>query len=378
MERHIFYITFISLLFCACSSSVTNVTNIAMDDSLIVVLDKEKVTEKRTVKLSEIVEDFQIIRFETKDESFFKANWMYFSDNYICIRQDGAPIKLFRKSGKYIGNVGGFGQGPGEYQFIYDVLLDEKGKSIYVMPYVSDYVLQYDLTGKLIDKISFGEKLNKGRLFLSSNDVLSVVHLAFRDLDCKFTGANVQLQNKDSIQYVYMEDLASNMTNEQGIRTGFDDEIWSYRNTSAFPFMMTHADTLYHYDSQKNIIQATFTMPVDQEKKGDCFFIFNEWPHYYFINVVGKNSMNILVDKELEMGYQVDFVNDFMGNMKVYPRTQDGYFHQNWEPGALKEELEKTLSSGDCPEEQKEKLQNLMQTLHENDNNVLFIGKLKQ
>ena len=115
----------------ACNSSVQNVTTVKLNDNSIVVLDEEKVTEKKTVKLSELIENFQIIRFEDKDEAFFKANWLYFSDNYICVRQSAAPIKFFEKSGQYIGNVGNVGQGPGEYKFIYDVLVDEKAQSFF-------------------------------------------------------------------------------------------------------------------------------------------------------------------------------------------------------------------------------------------------------
>ncbi len=377
--RNVIYIISISLLLYSCSSSVQNVTTVKLDDAQIVVLDEAKVTEKKTVKLSDLVEDFQVVRFDNKDEAFFKAFWMYFSDNYICIRQSGNPIKLFDKSGRYLGNVGNIGQGPGEYNHIYDILLDEKGQSIYVTPIVSDNVLHYDLTGKYIDKLRFGEKINKGRIFLSPDaSTLSLVHLCFRDAGDKFTGANVQLQNPDSVQYVYVEEIASNMKNQEGIRVGFNDEIWSYRNSADFPFMMTHTDTLYHYNSQTNKIQAAFTMSMDPDKKGDSFFIFNEWPHHYFVTIVGEGGRNILVSKERPVGYEVEFVNDFMGNLEFYPQTQDGYFFQNWEPAELREALEEALASGNCPDDQKEKLKAFMQTLHDNDNNLLFLGKLKR
>ena len=377
--RNVIYIMGVSLFLYACSSSVQNVTTVKLDDTQIVVLDEAKVTEKKTVKLSDLVEDFQVIRFDNKDEAFFKAFWMYFSDNYICIRQDGNPIKLLDKCGKYIGNVGNSGQGPGEYNYIYDILLDEKNQSIYVTPNVGDNVLHYDLTGKYIDKLRFGEKINKGRMFLSPDaSTLSLVQLCFRDAGDMFTGANVQLQNPDSVQYVYVDEIASNMKNQEGIQVGFNDEIWSYRNFTDFPFMMTHTDTLYHYNSQTNKIQAVFTMSMDPDKKGDSFFIFNEWPHHYFVTIVGEGGRNILVDKEQPVGYEVEFVNDFMGNLEFYPQTQDGYFFQNWEPAELRDALEETLASGDCPDDQKEKLKAFMQTLHDNDNNLLFLGKLKQ
>ena len=140
--------------------------------------------------------------------------------------------------------------------------------------------------------------------------------------------------------------------------------------------MMSYADTLYHYDSKTNKIQAAFTITMDPEKKGDSFFIFNEWPHDYFVTIAGKR--NIIVNKESPIAYEVEFVNDFMGNMGCYPTCQDGYFYQNWEPAQLKDELEDILSSDDCPEGQKGKIKSFMQTLNENDNNILFLGKLKK
>lgn len=118
-------------------------------------------------------------------------------------------------------------------------------------------------------------------------------------------------------------------------------------------------------------------MTMDPEKKGDSFFIFNEWPHDYFVTIVGEGR-NILVNKESLTAYEVKFINDFMGNIECYPTCQDGYFYQNWEPAQLKDKLEEVLSSGDCPEEQKSKLEAFMQTLNENENNILFLGKLKQ
>ena len=365
-----------SLLFMACTSSVQNVTTVELDDASIIVLDEEKVTEKKIVKLSELIDDSQIIRFEDKDEAFFKANWMYFSDNYICVKQNNAPIKLFEKSGKYIGNVGNVGQGPGEYKSIYDVLLDEEAQSIYVTSFSGEYILRYDLTGDYLENIKLERNIKKGRLF-SDSSVLSLVHLCFKDREDKFTGANIQIQNADNIQYVYVEGITSSMTDKNGKRQGFNDEIWSYRNAGDFPFMMTYTDTLYHYNIQTNKIQATFTMSMDPEKKGDSFFIFNEWPHHYFVTIVG-GSRNILVYKDSSTAYEVEFINDFMGNMECYPTCQDGYFYQNWEPAQLKDKLEEVLSSGDCPENQKSKLESFIQTLNENDNNILFLGKLKQ
>lgn len=364
--------------FFACQSNNKNVSVLQLDNSSVVVCDESKVKEKRETKLSELVEDFRIIRFENKEEAFFKPWWLYFSDNYICIRQDGQAVKLFDKSGKFITTVGGIGQGPGEYKFITDIAIDEEGKSIYITQISGESILKYGIDGNFLREINLGERLNKPRLFIQPDSILSLVHLCFEDRNDKFTAANIRTYNNDSIQYLYTKELATNMKDEKGVITGYDNEVWAYRNCPDFSFMMTHTDTLYHYNSKKNEIRACFTMTMDPDKKGEFFFIFNEFPHHYFVIIAGENGKNILVDKEKQEAYETTIVNDFMGNMEVLPKFQDGYYFCTYEPVELKEKIEEHLASGNCPEDQTDKLRILQQTLKENDNNLLLLGKLKK
>lgn len=379
MIKRLMLILCTSASFFACQSPVKNVTSIMLDDTQITVCDESEISETKEIKLSELVEDFQIIRFENKEEAFFKPSWLYFSDNYICVKQENNAAKLFNKAGKFIANIGEIGQGPGEYKFVYDIAIDEQGKSIYLTSLVGESILKYNMNGDYIGEIDLGRRLNKPRLFIQPDSTLSLVHLCFKDLDEEFTGANIKkTANNDSIQYIYAEALASNMKNQSGQKIGINSEIWSYRNSPNFPFMMTHTDTLFHYSSKKNKIKACFTMKMDSEKKGDSFFIFDELPHHYLVFVVGKNGRTILVDKAKQEAYDAKIVNDYMGNLSVSPKFQDGYNFRTYEPLALKEKIEEHLASGKCPEGQGEKLKALAGTLKENDNSLLLLGKLKE
>ena len=74
-------------------------------------------------------------------------------------------------------------------------------------------------------------------------------------------------------------------------------------------------------------------------------------------------------------------VNDFYGDLPIASAMdffQQGYYVECFEPYELQEKIEEHLSSGDCPKGEVEKLKALSASLHEEDNNVLFIGKLKQ
>ena len=74
-------------------------------------------------------------------------------------------------------------------------------------------------------------------------------------------------------------------------------------------------------------------------------------------------------------------VNDFYGNLPIPAPGHSfyrGYFIQSLEPGQLIEKIEKQIASGKCSGQDEQKLKELAATLTENDNNVLFIGKVKK
>ena len=160
--------------------------------------------------------------------------------------------------------------------------------------------------------------------------------------------------------------------------TGFNHEIWSYRNTENFSFMMTSTDTLYHYNSISNEVKACFTMEMDPDKKGDSYFVYNELPNHYLASIVGNNGGTILIDKQKQTASRVKFIYDSFCDLEFFPRFQDGYFFDMYEPAVLKEKLEKHLESGSYSDNQAKKATDLISALNENDNNVLIYGKLKK
>ena len=90
---------------------------------------------------------------------------------------------------------------------------------------------------------------------------------------------------------------------------------------------------------------------------------------------------DILVDKMKMSSSQYHLVNDFYGNLPI-PNPNNhfnkGRFIFNVEPAALQDMIEAHLASGKCPPEAKAQLKELAATLHENDNNLMFVGKLKR
>ncbi len=370
----------LTLTLIACGGSVQNVRTIGMDDAQMFLCNESEVTRVKELKLSELVEDFQIIRMDNRKEAFFGYEWMFFSNNHICIRQSQGPVKLFDKSGKFIADVGKIGRGPGEYTSIYDVLIDEAANSIYVSPISGDAILQYDFNGKFKKEINLGARLNKARLFMQPDSTLSVVHLCFKDRGDQFSVANIR-QN-DSIEHLYIDALAINsvrIIDGREVSEGFNNEVWAYRNTPEATFMMTYTDTLYQYNPSKNSASATFAMEMDEHKRENNFTIYQELPNHYLAHIIGDDGRRILIDKDKQEAYEANITNDYLGGMDIGLKFQDGYFFSSYEPLVLDEKITEHLAStGGLTDEQIEKLKALKSTLNEEDNNILFIGKLKK
>lgn len=351
--------------------------SITMEDrngQLMTVCDIASVQDTITLPLSDLVEDCKLIRFENTDTALFKFSGIAITDKHIAIRNSGGAVKLFNHDGKFLCDVGNYGQGPGEYQFLYDALIDEKGKCIYLAPFHGyTKILKYDMNGRYLDAIDFGEELNKPKLALEPDGTLSLVHLCFKGMS-EFMAAHVAADGTIT-KYIPAENMKTETRDNKGYFVGFNNEIWSYRNVPGLTFMAMPVDTLYRYNAKKNELEPRFAL----QKSGSGekpFCIYNELPNYYFGILWGIGT--ILVDKKKNTSHYLRITNDYFGNMEAPLNFQDGWFFAMYEPGALVDKIETTLSKGGLSDQDREKLNSLLSSIDENDNNLLFVGKLKK
>ena len=238
---------------------------------------------------------------------------------------------------------------------------------------MSDYPML--ISNKLHSFRNFELQINKPKIEVNADGTLSVVHMPFEEgtpiafrMD---TDGNI-LSQIPALDYM----LAGN----------FDNEIFSYRNTGTFDFFYTGIDTTFTYDTEANKLIPRFTMnfPGFAQKP---IHIYTELPNHILIHYYtwdkGRFTPggDILVDKMKMSSSQYHLVNDFYGNLPI-PNPNNhfnkGRFIFNVEPAALQEMIEAHLASGKCPPEAKAQLKELATTLHENDNNLMFVGKLKR
>lgn len=375
--KGILVVVITSSMFAACTSKPQvkddgTLSTVSINGRALTVCDISKVKDTLEIPLSEWVEDFQIVRFEDKDTAFFKMWWPAITDKHIGIRQHGGAFKLFDRQGKFLCDIGGVGQGPGEYRSLYSELIDEKNKCIYLAPFFgSDKILKYGMDGKFDTGLEVGEKMNKPKLTLNEDGSLSVVHLCFKE-SSKMLAAHI---DKDGTVTRYLPSAnegVSSMDNE-GAFVGFNHEIWSYNNVSEPSYKYTYADTLYHYDWKNNQTEACFAT-VNGPK--DSFKIYIELPDKYVVIIFGSGTL--VADTRAKSSEFVKLRNDFVGGIEAPVNFSNGYFFAVYEPLQLMDRIESRLAESDCTEKDKKVLNELLRSLDEDDNNIMFIGKLKK
>lgn len=371
----------IAAVLTGCSSTPLNVKVIESDSSKLLVVDEADVSETRDIKMSDIADDFRVVRFDNRDEAFFEPGMPTFSTNYIAAGKD--PVKLFTREGKYITDVGAIGNGPGEYNIgAYDMMIDEESDRIYIMDF-NRGINSYDLRGNFIAKIPFPANINKGKLFKNPDGTMSVVHLGFREDDYPFVAANFNpaMNPGDTIRYVTAPQLLCNLIDkQQNARVGFNNEVWSYRCDGENTFHTTFNDTLYSYNNRTDALEARFVLDMKPERKDGAFFVYQPTRKYIFANIVGGgNKGTILVDKQQMQAFRLGKrINDyFFGLDHIGWNFHDGFLFDIYEPLELSDRLQKAIDESKVPEEQMGPLREFMSTLHENDNNIMIVARLR-
>ena len=340
--------------------------------------------------LSYWVEDFKAVKLDGRDEALVGKGAVYVSDNYIVVNESqNVPCKLFRRDGSYISSVGSIGQGPGEYRHVYDVQMDEQNGYIYLFPWMTKDILVYDMAGKYVKDIPLNKKYEnlsvpKGKMKVDvANNRIAVMSLPFYFLPVV---AWVQDMDGNFIHEVPMNHLkiAPSVSNEIITSKSFGHAL----DVNLYTLREARKDTLYHFDMEDGKLHPKFTLDFGgRDVVRHNYFDFHT--HYagslaameqvseasYMVNT----TCAYLVEKKSGKGAFFRTPNDFLDNEPINIISRNccnGYYTLNIEPSALMEKLEKGLKNN--PDESRRKeMEALLKTIDEDDNNYIFIGKLK-
>ena len=360
----------------------------------LTVCDQKQLNDTLQIPLSLLAENLEIIRFDNRDEALMGEQMVIVSDNYLLVWNQEHPVRLFDRKGNFLANIGANGQGPGEYQALYDAQIDEANNRIYMLPWTVGQLLVYDLQENVLPSIPLCLNIPKGKLWINAKDsLIAVFALPFPNIPAVAWTQDFKGERKDYI--------------EAGSLTAYDynAEVYAgYNIDNVFDCLLIchlppRKDTLYHYDYLHNRLIPHFTMTITSNDPipNHAFF---ELPHHFLGTTAESiqlsatmfgttNTKQFIIDKATGKGAYMHLVNDFLGNEELplssfdgnfppYPNFRNGYYILNQDPGNLRDRLEKSMATGSLLPEQKEKATRLLNSIGENDNNILFLAKLKQ
>jgi len=289
--------------------------------------------------------------------------------------------KLFRRSdGKFLGNIGNQGRGPFEYIELSDVIIDES-KGVFLLPWNSKSILQFDLEGKPVRDIPLAFEVNKG-IFDLNDSIFTIMIAPFRDMTETF---------------LWQQDFEGNLIHSIDAEPfyvhpdyGTEFEYWNDRTSlNFFIFTFSHdRDSIFHYDKKSGKIYPEFTVDY-KDPAFERHRTYYSIPGYYFgyfsdrektdRGTIYTRRDHFYVEKESLKGGYYKIVNNFFAKLPIEEMTiRNGYYIGNYYPELLRYEINKSLRTNEFTPEDADKLKEYASTLRDDDNNILIIGKLKK
>lgn len=333
-----------------------------------------------TLKLSDFVNSLEVIKLDSDTSATVGNGPVCFSDNYMLIHAGyQAPVKLFDRKGKFLCDVGKVGRGPGEYMAVSDMQIDEKNKRLYIMPWQTAYLYEFDFEGKLVKPIRMAGGAPKAK-FSIDGDRLTVVALPFKGLKWFTFQQTLKGELLDSVPVGNFAISGPNPYNNELFCNRANHSVYLFRSKGT-------QDTLYHYEPGKIGLIPKFTIdfgrievPLHECRELGDYFYFETTrtepiDEHSFQYVPDKK---VIINKKTLDANRMKFVNDLLGGYEISIwNCENGYFAENLDPVKLKDRLEKILKKGGLDAPMMKKITDLMDSIDENDNNYVICGKLK-
>lgn len=338
------------------------------------------------IPLSFLTEEMEFIHLDNRDEALVNTSRVIVTNNHLLVwGRKQTPFKLFDRKGKFICTVGVYGQGANEYLNIYDAQLDEASNRIYLLPWQSDKLLVYDLKGNPQPAIPLGDRIPKGCFHVDADKgIIAVMKLPFEGSSAVAWSQDMEGNRIQSIPPAHLK-----------VPGDYSNEICSNRNSGKLDMQILslvpapRIDSLYHFDYEKAVLRPVFT--VNFPTNPPPIHSFTELTNHF----IGETSVPVqldantwttgerkhyLIDKKTGKGTYCQIYNDFFGNEEspmITYNFQNGYYIANKEPSEILTWIEKVLETSK-DEAIRKQMVKLKASLNENDNNVIFLARLKK
>lgn len=366
---------------------------VQVGDNQVLSCDQSLLGDTVHIPLSYFAEEPEIVKLDNRDEALVGQTTVTISDNYI-LTHSGYPLrafKLFDRKGNYLTDIGTVGQGPGEYQSVYDAQIDELNQRIYLMPWQSDKLLVFDMQGNILEPIPLGYRCPKAKFRVDPvTGIITIATLPWKDTPAVVWTQDMTGKHLQEIAPGHLKG-EHDTSNQEILHSPTLPDVF---NLCLFFMFPARVDSLYQYDTEKNQLKPVFTLNHTTDPVP--WHGYFEWPNHFTGEFSGPpierktkeswtftqgETYSYIIDKKSGKGAYFKLYNDYLGNQDIrFPDGifSKGYFVRSIEPGNLLTDIEEALKRQDISDAVRKKLTDLQNTIDDDDNNYVMIAKLKK
>ena len=361
----------------------------------IIVTPIDKIKAEMNIPLEILSEEYQVIKLDNGANLSHRLSDVFISDNYIALSNGSHPLKLFKRDGTFIREIGALGNKKGQYDYVIDVQINEIENQIYILPNhttggESNGILVYNLQGIFLQEIPLFNKSMYGSAFKvnSSKDEIIIISSLMQQFPNRY--------------YIWVQDKNGNF--KYGLYPGHKktdlycaQNVLSLNHTESMETFLLYGGngTLYngeineeylsHYNKEENRLIPKFRVLT----QNNGIFIY-ELPFYYIVEEGMDSYRGIehiqanksIIDKRTLKSCRFSgFITPeglLLDQYDILFKTHDGYFSLVEQESQILERIQR-INKKDLTKKQKEGLDKLQHMIEEDaeDGFLLFMAKFK-
>ena len=165
MKRTVFYIILIAILFACQHENETDYPVLSVD-----------ITKMNVPSVFDIFGKIEIIPLETTDNSLIGGENLYkidfYNNHYYILDGRTKSFLCFDEHGKFVRKIGSEGQGPQEYIFVTNFIINNNVVEL-LSPWT--YLYTYELSGKFVSKVKLPDLVHNYQEIMLLNDSIRIL-----------------------------------------------------------------------------------------------------------------------------------------------------------------------------------------------------------
>ena len=388
----------IIILMSACSQSADEaVKYVVVKGEKVPVINPEMIQDETEVKFTDWFEDIRLIKLESTPESLLRyIGRGYVCNKYIIVSEPFEGIFMFSPDGKFIRKIAGIGKGPGELEDPNrNIFVDDKNDRLYVT-----------------DNYLHPKKVGCYELLTGHHRYIPLVYtggeMGIRDVivleDSLMYCTKITMMGVPSSQPVYCQTTSGRLVWEMDKThpIGLNSATINLSEGNLYFNYLFAGDTLYRLNNQElkplvilssekprsylNEEIGSISMSINH-LSGDIFSgAFSILEDYYTRENSNRqmarfSSFWFILDTGKDNAVKFDFLqNDYLGlkEKTFYQIGHNGVVLSRIDALDLIQKADSVLELPDISGELKNRLSNILETIDENDNPYLLVGKMKE